>query len=241
MLITREVVGEVAVLTLNRPDKRNALSVDLVRELDAAVHAEYERGAVRALLITGAGTAFCAGADLAQDKVGGNFFSVFSDLISTLRACPLPIVAFVNGPAIGAGMMLSMACDLRVGAAEAYFSIPVADMAIGVDEWVVGSLASLVGAARARAMLIAGTTLRAAEAANCGYCLPGDDAAALQLAQAAAAKAPLTVRNIKAEFAPDLFSAAERRAAMDATMTSTDVVEALAARREKRPPRFTGA
>ena len=147
----------------------------------------------------------------------------------------------VNGPAIGAGMMLSMACDIRVAAPSARFSIPVGDMAIGVDEWVAGSLASLVGASRARAMLLAGLPLTYDDAVACGYVLAGSLDGAVELAELAAGKAPLTVRNIKREFAPDLFSPAEREAAMRAPFESEDIVEASRARAEKRSPRFTGA
>ncbi|WP_235933540.1 enoyl-CoA hydratase-related protein [Corynebacterium qintianiae] len=237
MLVTREMVGEVAVLTLNRDEKRNALSLALI---DALRNAVEEPGDARALMITGAGSAFSAGADLAEDKVGGDFFGAFFSLVRALRTSPLPVIAYVNGPAIGAGMMLTMACDIRVATPESYFSVPVGDMAIGVDEWVVGTLSSLVGGSRARVMLIAGTALDASEAASCGYCLPGDREAALHLAQTAAAKAPLTVRNIKAEFAPDLVSERQREAARRAPFASSDSAEALRARRERRAPRFTG-
>lgn len=164
------MVGEVVVLTLNRPQNRNALSVELLQALGDAVQ---RPGNDRAFLLTGAGGAFSAGADLAEGKVGGDFFKEFFALVRELRTSALPMIAYVNGPAIGAGMMSTMACDLRVGATESYYLVPVADMAIGVDEWVVGSLSSLDGASRARLMLLAGATPGAEEAAACGYALTG--------------------------------------------------------------------
>lgn len=237
MLVDLEVTGDIAVITLSRPDKRNALSVELVRDLKRALEAA---SGSRAIMITGEGSAFSAGADLSEDKVGGDFFAEFFSLTRALRAHPHTVVAYINGPAIGAGMMLAMACDLRVSAPEAFFNLPVADMAIGVDEWVVSTLASLLGGSRARSMLLAGTTLDAATSAACGFSTPGSRDDALALTHTAAVKAPLTVRNIKVEFAPELFTAEERNAALRAPYESNDVDEALRARREKRTPRFTG-
>lgn len=237
-VIKTESRGDVAVLTLDRDEKRNALSVGLAQALVGALA---DASGSRSVLLTGAGSCFCAGADLGEDKIDGDFFEIFDTLVRTIRALEVPVIAYVNGPAIGAGMMLSMACDIRVAAPSARFSIPVGDMAIGVDEWVAGSLASLVGASRARAMLLAGLPLTYDDAVACGYVLAGSLDGAVELAELAAGKAPLTVRNIKREFAPDLFSPAEREAAMRAPFESEDIVEASRARAEKRSPRFTGA
>ncbi|AWB85148.1 enoyl-CoA hydratase [Corynebacterium liangguodongii] len=231
----REQRGRITLLTINRHERRNALTVELVRELRDAIQAS----ASRAIVLTGAGSAFCAGADL-KDGLGGEFFAEFERLIHALRRHSAPIIAHVNGPAIGAGMMLTMACDIRVAAETARFALPVADMAIGVDGWVASSLVGYVGASRARAMLIAGAPLPLGDAVSCGYVTAGESERAVEIAEVAAAKAPLTVRNIKAELAPDLFSADERSSFRDAAMSSPDFLEAAAARREGRAPLFTG-
>ncbi|SDR68815.1 enoyl-CoA hydratase-related protein [Corynebacterium timonense] len=240
MLVSVEQRGALAVLTLTRHEKRNAISVSLAAELVRALRALGPD--TRAVLLTGAGTCFSAGADLSEKTLGGGFFEAFDELVTTLRALSVPVVAYVNGPAIGAGMMLTMACDLRVVSSAASFRIPVGDMAIGVNEWVVTSLADLVGGSRARVMLYTGGALDAAAAADCGYGIPGesiDDA--VRLAETVAAKAPLTQRNIKMRFAPDLHTPEELDAATEAPFRSSDIVESGRARAEKRQPRFTGA
>ena len=239
MLVTTETRGDVAVLTINRDEKRNAISVALARELAGAVRAAGENH--RAILLTGAGSVFSAGADFSEDKVGGSFFAEFNELTRALRRSPAPVVAFINGPAIGAGLMLSMACDIRVLGPAASFRIPVGDMAIGVDAWTVETLADLVGGSLARAMLLTGMTLSRKVAVGCGYGLAGeglDDA--VELAALAASKAPLTLQCIKKQFAPDLHSEDERDAAVRAAFASDDLVESTRARAEGRPPRFTG-
>lgn len=239
MLVTVEQRGALAVITLNRHAKRNAISVGLAGELSRAL-SELHPGS-RAVLLTGAGSCFSAGADLSEDKIGGGFFPAFDELIHTLRALPVPVVAYVNGPAIGAGMMLTMACDLRVVSTAASFRIPVGDMAIGVNEWVVTALADLLGGSRARAMLYTGGELDAAAATQCGYAVAsGSFEEACRIAEIVAAKAPLTQRNIKMRFAPDLHSPEELERATEAPFTSQDIAEAARARAKKRAPRFTG-
>ncbi|MCT1445371.1 enoyl-CoA hydratase-related protein [Corynebacterium sanguinis] len=237
-MIKSESRGDVAVLTLDRDEKRNAISVELARQLIDALRTAQDTS--RAIVLTGAGSAFCSGADLGQDKLSSGFFEALTELLDTVRRVRVPVIAYVNGPAIGAGMMLAMVCDLRVVAEPAVFGLPVADMAIGVEGAVVDLLASLVGGGRARSMLLTGTSLASEDSVACGMCVPGDFADALSLASVCASKAPLTLRNIKAEFAPDLFSAGERDAFRAAAYSSEDIVEGARARREKRAPRFTG-
>ena len=239
MLVTTEARSDVAVLTLNRDEKRNAISVDLAQALIDALRAAQETS--RCVLLTGAGSCFSAGADLGEDKLAGGFFEVFDELVGAVRGCPVPVVAYVNGPAIGAGMMVSMACDIRVAHPSARFRIPLGDMAIGVNEWTVRALSELVGGSRARAMLLGGLEMDAGEAVSAGYAVRGSSFSdALEVAELLSSKAPLTLRDIKMEFAPDLFGLQERQAAQDAAFASEDVRESARARAEKRAPRFTG-
>lgn len=137
--------------------------------------------------------------------------------------------------------MLAMVCGIRVAGERAFFSIPVADMAIGVEGTIVELLTSLVGGGgRARAMLLAGMRLERDESVACGMSLPGGMDEAVEVAQRCAGKAPLSIRNIKAEFAPDLFTSEERDAFRAAPFSSEDFAEGARARHEKRPPRFMG-
>ncbi|WKD58181.1 putative enoyl-CoA hydratase echA6 [Corynebacterium capitovis DSM 44611] len=237
-MIKTETRGEVTLITLDRHEKRNALSTSLTRSLIDAITTASETS--RAIVLTGTGTAFCSGADLDEDKQGGDFFEVLTDLLNLVRRVPVPVIAYVNGPAIGAGMMLAMVCDIRVAAEPAVFGLPVGDMAIGVEGEIVQLLATLVGGGRARSMLLAGTSLASEDSVACGMCVPGEFSDALALASRCAAKAPLTLRNVKAEFAPDLFSVEERDSFRAAAYASEDIVEGARARREKRAPRFVG-
>ena len=236
-MIKSESRGDVAVLTLDRDEKRNALSTELLRTLSTAFAAAH---GARAIVLTGAGTVFSAGADLDEDEFDGSFFEHLFSLIDAIRSSRAPVIAYINGPAIGAGMMLSMACDIRVAARSARFLLPVGDMAIGVNEWVVRSLAEHVGASRARLMLIGGAPMDLDTAVSCGFAIGGTLERTLELADLVAVKAPLTMQNIKAEFAPDLFTAPQREAALRAPFGSDDIREVGRARAEGRRPTFTG-
>ncbi|MDY5785581.1 enoyl-CoA hydratase-related protein [Corynebacterium sp.] len=238
MFVSTERLDDVAVLSLTRDEKRNAISMALADELTSAV--EGLTDSVRAVVLTGEGSCFSAGADLSEDKVGPGFFNSFDALTDAIRTADAPVIAYVNGPAIGAGAMLTLACDIRVIAPQAQFRIPVGDVAIGVSKWVVRALADLVGGARARTMLYTGLPLSADEAVACGFGLAGQYDDALEIARLVAAKAPLTQRNIKMQFAPELYSAEQRTAATAAPFASEDIREAARARAEKRPPRFIG-
>ncbi|WP_342318431.1 enoyl-CoA hydratase-related protein [Corynebacterium mayonis] len=239
MLVISELRGDVALVTINRHNKRNAISVEVARALVDALEALPSQ--VRAVVLTGAGSSFSAGADLGEDKIAGNFFAEFFKLTDALRRYPAPVIAHINGPAIGAGMMLSMACDLRTIAPAALFRIPLVDMAIGVDEWTVSTLSDLVGGSRARQLLYTGAASEAETMIEAGYGLSAahlDEA--LSLASSLAAKAPLTMRSMKTQFERELFDAPARRNAMMAAFESQDVSEAARARAEKRPPTFRG-
>jgi enoyl-CoA hydratase/carnithine racemase len=157
----------VAVLTLNRPDRKNALSVALRDEIADALAALAADDRVKAVIVTGAGDAFCAGFDLkeferaAADGEFGNALWASSDRYH--RACiefRLPLIAAVNGPAIAGGFDLAVMCDLRVAAQEARFAHPE----ITFGDVVYGPLHDLVGGAVARDLCFTGRSIDAAEA-----------------------------------------------------------------------------
>ncbi len=239
-VITREVDSAVCVLTINRDEKRNALSVELCAELVAALEKCVADGA-RTIVLTGAGSVFSAGADLDETDFHGELYPAIEHLIQTMATLPIPIVAFVNGQAIGAGAMLAMACDIRIASPIAGFRIPVSDMAIGVDAATVEALESLVGGSRARAMLLYGWVLPSSEAVDCGFALrQGTLDDAIEMATEISTKAPLTIKQLKMEFARDAFSFAERNEAREEAWNSDDHVEVTRARKEGREPKFTG-
>jgi len=164
-----ELVDHTLVVTMNRPEKRNALSTavrDLVSDALDALGAD---DAVKCVVLTGAGTVFCAGFDLAEFRVEDADFQrrlwASSDRFHRTVLCfPLPLVAMVNGPALAGGFDLSVMCDLRVASTTARFAHPE-------QEWsqvVYGPLEALVGGAAARDLCFTGRAIDATEALRLG-------------------------------------------------------------------------
>lgn len=242
-LVTSSLSGEVATVTITRDQARNALNLEVCRDLRTELRSLID-ASVRAIVLTGAGSAFCAGADLDLGPEAEGLYPAILATLADIQNAPIPVIAHVNGPAVGAGTLLAMACDLRVVAPEAWFKVPAVDVAIALDGVSVRSLERLVGGSRARAMLLASARLSAEDALDCGFALEhGDLAAAHQLAHTLAAKAPLTMRHLKAEFTHDGYQplSEEARARLaEAAPRSADTQEARAARAEKRAPVFRG-
>ena len=241
--MTRE--GNVLTLELQRPERRNALNGELLDGLREAVEKAADQG-VRAIVLTGQGHVFSSGADLS----GGQ--GVADELPDKARAlnlaidqAPLPVIGAVNGPAIGAGVILSMICDLRVVAPEAYFQFPVAKYGIALDNWSIRRLTSLVGAGRARGMLLAAERLTSEAALLTGMAnRAGTLADAQAWAQEIAGFAPLALQHAKRVLNDD--GAYEdawpaHKELFDRAWASADIIEAQVARIEKRPANFTGA
>jgi enoyl-CoA hydratase len=156
----------------------------------------------------------------------------------------VPIIAAVNGPAIGAGTQLALACDLRMVAPTATFAIPTATLGLAVDPWTIRRLALLAGGGRARRILLACEPVPADDALACGLAdAAGDLDAALERAARIAALAPLTLAYSKQVLnrlqEPDI-SDPGLDSLFEEVWRSADVAEGQAARRERRPPRFEG-
>ncbi len=149
-----------AVLTieLQRPERRNALNSQLVEELREAVLKAGD-GSTRAIVLTGQGTVFCAGADLSGDAFAADYPDRLIELHKVLDATPIPVIGAINGPAIGAGLQLAMQCDLRVVSPDAFFQFPTSKYGLALDNWSIRRLSTLVGHGRARAMLLAAEKL----------------------------------------------------------------------------------
>ena len=140
--VTRD--DDVVVLELQREERRNALNLELCQEIHAAVDAAVAEGA-RSIVVTGQGSVFCSGADLGG-VYGPEFLEALYGMLHHLTRVPVPIIAAVNGPAIGAGTQLAMACDLRVADETARFAVPTAKNGMAVDAWTIRTLAQLAGA-----------------------------------------------------------------------------------------------
>lgn len=234
--------ADVTVLRIDRPGQRNALDTEHAAALAQAVRDAVTDGA-RCLVITGEGSAFCAGADLNQ-VYGEDFMDALYGLLHTVTATRVPVVAAVNGPAIGAGTQLAIACDLRVAAPAAAFGIPTARLGLAVDPWTIRRLAALAGHGAAGSLLLGCDTLTAEQAYARGLVdRLGDLDAAMEWAASIAKLAPLTLAYNKAVLNPppdQELSDPRLDEAFRACWTSEDAKEARQARLERRSPRFHG-
>lgn len=240
-VIHREQRGPVALVTVDRPDRRNALDVDHCEELADAVAAA-AAGDARVVVLTGSEGHFCAGADLStvEDE---RFAAALRRLLDALTTTPLPVIAAVEGAALGAGTQLAIAADLRMAAPTARFGIPAAKLGLMVDHWTVQRLALLAGHGAARHMLLTAEELDGEAAHRIGFVQrlgAGDDA--FDWAARIAALAPLTVAGHKLALNrlepalddPDVGVARTK------AWSSADLAEGMAAFRERRAPRFEG-
>src|ERR687893_2711564 len=174
VLLERDVDDpSVAVLTLNRPARYNALTVELKTALLAAVRELGAADDVRALVLTGAGKAFCVGQELGEHAEalradpGTSFDTVvehYNPIVLGLADLPFPVVAAVNGPCAGAGLGFALACDLRIAAAGLKFSTAFTGIGLTADSGLSASLAHAVGVSRATELLLLGEGFTAEDA-----------------------------------------------------------------------------
>jgi enoyl-CoA hydratase len=241
-MINVEMPGDVGLIQLDRHERRNALDVEHCDALREAVDKAVSEGA-RALVVTGAGTSFCSGADFGG-VYGDGFRDALYGALHSITNAPVPVIAAINGPAIGAGTQLAIACDLRVADKDAVFAVPTARMGLSVDPWTIRRLALLAGGGAARALLLGCDQLGAEQAHGRGLAdRLGDLSDALAWAEQIAALAPLTLSYSKQALAavlePDIQDP-ELVAAFDACWHSEDFAEGQRARTEKRRPQFRG-
>ena len=231
------------MITLNRPGKRNALTVEVCHGLRAAIAAELAAGA-RALVLTGAGTVFCSGADL-DEVYTAEFLDALYAMLHAVADAPVPVIAAVNGPAIGAGTQLALAADLRVAAPGAVFGVPTAKIGLAVDPWTIRRLAALAGSGAARELLLACAQLDAAAALRCGLAQrSGEPADAVAWAHELTTLAPLTVaysKRVLNDLTAGTGDQSQWDAAFAACWASADLAEGRQARTERRPPHFRGS
>jgi enoyl-CoA hydratase len=230
--------GDIAVIEIDRHERRNALDTAHCEALREAVQRLAGNGA-RAIVITGAGSTFSAGADLSA-AYDGSFRAALYAMLSAITDTPVPVLAAVNGPAIGAGAQLAIACDLRVVVSAASFAIPTARLGLAVDPWTIRRLAALAGTGTAQAVLVGCETLDAVRALGCGLATrAGGRDVALAWARELASLAPLTLaysKRVLNQPADDT----RLLKAYEACWASDDCSEGQRARAEKRPPRFRG-
>jgi 2-(1,2-epoxy-1,2-dihydrophenyl)acetyl-CoA isomerase len=251
----------VCVLTLNRPDKLNALTVAVAQEFKAAVPEALDKGA-RAFVLTGAGRAFCAGGDLSEMQEMASregkmdaFFDeplrIINESILLIRQTPVPFIAAVNGVASGGGCNLALACDLVVAAESAKFNQAFINVGLVPDCGGTFILPRLVGWKRAAELMFTGNMITAQRALEMGMInnvAPDSElmsqalALAERLAQAPTAAIGQIKRLLEASAVNDQASQLdlERKAQIEAGKTK-DFAEGVSAFLEKRRPRFVGS
>ena len=251
-----DVDGPVATITLDRPEALNALTVPVKVALREALERLAVDRAVRAVILTGAGRAFCAGQDLAEREqpdaapLDVELRERYNPIILALRAMGQPVIAAVNGVAAGAGASIAFACDLRIAAEDARFVLAFGRIGLVPDSGTTWFLPRLVGQARAAELALVGEPISADEALRIGLVsrvVPNDELLpqARALADRIAASAPMAVALTKGALeraaSIDLETALEGEAKLQGIAgASADHAEGLAAFREKRAPRFTG-
>ena len=259
--------GQIVELQLHRPQSRNALSWELMRELKAALHLLDQDNRVRVIILSGAGKSFCAGLDLldqnnpdslrdtigeikAGSRAGMRAQEYMADIALLMRRIQQPIIAAVHGHAYGGGLALALACDLRIAASSARFCSQFIRLGVsGCDFGVSYTLPRLIGASRAHDMMLTARVVDAEQAEQWGLVtrLTSDDALAEEartLARSLTEFSPYGVISTKQAMWENLNAQSLQQALQLENRNqilnglSGDVEEAAAAFFEKRPPRF---
>ena len=253
----------IALLTLNRPDRLNAMSIELVGDLHARLDEIAADPDCRVVILTGAGRGFCSGLDLKEvptapgseglgrAQAGMATQQYIASLIPHLRSLRQPVISAVNGAAAGGGLALVLGSDVRIASASARFNVAFIRVGLsGCDIGVSWLLPRLVGASRAHELMLTGRIIDAVEAERIGLVVrtvPDDELldSALETAELIAANSPFGVWMTKEVMWSNLETASlqtgidlENRTQILASMTG-DMNEALVAFLEKRPPNFS--
>ncbi|HYO86095.1 MAG TPA: enoyl-CoA hydratase/isomerase family protein [Dermatophilaceae bacterium] len=248
----------IAVVTLNLPDKRNAMSDDMTRSWAAVMTALRADSLLAAVVVTGAGSAFCSGGDLswlsaepdaAVADLRTRMLTFYRQWLS-IKGLEVPTIAAVNGAAIGAGLAVALACDIRYIAQEATIGAPFTALGLHPGMATTWSLAEVGGLAVARDMLLTGRTVRGPEAVVLGLaslCAPAEELLdrALAAADRVAAAAPVATRLTVAALRDGGHLTFEdalkwEGLAQAVTMATADLQEGLAAAGARRTPHFQG-
>jgi enoyl-CoA hydratase len=232
--------GRVCLITLDRQERRNAMGAKHWAELTTAVHQATEGGS-RTIVIAGAGSVFCAGADF--EEVGGDdLVSRMEATFAAVRESPVPVLAYLNGPAVGAGALLTVSCDLRVASTRAFVSVPAVEIGMPVHPGTIARMVALAGLGAARGIFLGGERISAERAHTLGLVNRiGELEDALAWAEQIASFAPLAMRYLKQQLqvenppeSADYPDVVRRFAATE------DFAESTKARQEGRPPAYLG-
>jgi enoyl-CoA hydratase/carnithine racemase len=254
------VSGKRATITLDRPDRKNPLTFESYRELTDLFLALQKEEAVKAIVVTGAGGNFCSGGDVFEiigplvemDTAGLlKFTRMTGELVKAMRACPQPIIAAIDGICAGAGAIIAMASDLRLGTAGAKIAFLFNRVGLaGCDMGACAMLPRIIGQGRAAELLYTGRVLRGEEAERWGFLnrlvapetlLAEAEAMAQELADGPTFANAMTKRMLEMEWAMSVESAIEAEAVAQALcMQTEDFARAYRAFAAKQKPVFEG-
>ncbi len=257
LLLIEERAAGITQLTLNDPDTRNAMSEEMAAEFSAAVAALKKNSALRVLILTGAGKAFSGGGHLdmlfektkIEPQKNQQLMEKFYDQFLSIRGLDVPVIAKINGHAVGAGMCLALGCDIRIASEDAKLGLNFVHLGLHPGMGATYLVPKVVGAARAAELLFAGKIIDAKEAARIGLVndtVPAArlDATVAALAETIAGAGPQSVRGLKeslrrAENNASLADCLKREAECQAAnYASSEFLEGINAAREKRKPAF---
>lgn len=248
----------VVLVTLDLPERRNAMSEQMTRSWGTTMTALRADPRVRAVVVTGAGRAFCAGGDFSWlgATPGADVPGLRERMLAFYRTwlavhdLAVPTIAAINGAAIGAGLAVALACDVRVAADDARLAVPFTSLGLHPGMATTWLLRRAVGDTLARDMLLTGRALTGDEGARCGLVSRSSPrqevlAEALAAAGAVAAAAPVATELTKAALGPGGPSSLDAALAWESlaqpvTLAMDDAQEGLAAASDRRPPRFSG-
>ncbi|WP_241387240.1 enoyl-CoA hydratase [Rhodococcus sp. CH91] len=247
-----ELSDGILRLTITRPRRMNAIDLSTMKALDDAVKKAGEDDRVRTIVVTGEGSAFCTGADLAAGAADprdpGVVMDTANDLVRTIASVPVPVIAAVNGPAAGVGVSIALAADLTYAAESAYFLLAFVNIGLMPDGGASLLVPAAIGRARAAEMALLGERVSAADADRFGLVartLPDAELAAHVDAIAARTAAgprralELTKRALNASTLAALDAAlAREKEGQVELLGSPDFAEGAMAMLEKRPARF---
>lgn len=256
-LVLSEKSGRVLTLTINRPEALNALNQQSLRELRKAVEAAARDPGVGCLILTGAGRAFCTGADLREvsaryragdTELGEDLRRNYAPLVRAIRACPRPVIAAINGTAAGAGLSLALACDLRVAAAGAQLIVVFVRVGLVPDAGSLFFLTRTFGFSKAMQLALTGEPMPVEEAQTLGAIgavVPAEQLMstavelATRIAEGPADAYGLIKRGLERALSLDLEQSLELESQLQTLAARTgDHQEAVAAFLEKRKPSF---
>lgn len=260
MLVTTQIEDGIATVSLNRPDKKNAMSLDLLEELLTAATALRDAAGLRAVILTGAGGVFSAGIDVSMmmtmagrleelkaklaegDATGANSFQA---PVTVWAALPVPVIAAVEGLCFGAGMQLALGADFRVVAPDTRMSIMEAKWGLIPDMGITQSLPKLMRADQAKMLMMTGGEFTGQEALKMGLATELSEtplARALEIAGALKMKSPQALAGSK-QLVEDAWGGGPEALRLEASlqaalMGSANQLEAVMSNMQKRPPKF---